>query len=104
MQRPKRTYVGIHNDAHGGMSSAGKVVRDAWVFSLIPESETCEGWDLARLNALSQQVNEEWDKYGCMVSKLPEELFTRHQRIYNAAIETAKSSGWTGEDEMLDDD
>jgi hypothetical protein len=31
-------------------------------------SETCEGWNLAGIDALLQRVNTEWDKYGCMVS------------------------------------
>jgi len=99
-----KTYVGIDNEINGGMTSIGKIIRDAWVFDLIPETETCEGWDLARIDALLDKVNTEWDKYGCMVSHLPEALFQRHQNIHNAAIEKAKASGWTGEDETGKDE
>ena len=42
-------YVGINNDIQGGMTSIGKIIRDAWVFGLIPEDETCEGWNLGSM-------------------------------------------------------
>ena len=96
-------YVGIHNDANGGMTPIGKIVRDAWVFGLIPESETCEGWLIGTIEALHQKVNAEWDKYGCMVSQLPEELRQRHNRIYQDAIEKAAAAGWSGERELQHD-
>lgn len=85
------------------MTAIGKIIRDAWVFNLIPESETCEGWNLARFNSLLEEVNKEWDKYGCMVSQLPEDLFERHQRIYNEAVKQAKAAGWSGEQETKDE-
>jgi hypothetical protein len=96
-------YVGIMNDDNGGMTSIGKIIRDAWVFGLIPETETCEGWNLARVNALLQQVNAEWDKYGCLVSQLPDDLRQRHQRIHDEAIARAKAEGWSGEMETDDE-
>lgn len=96
-------YVGIHNEINGGMTNIGKIIRDAWVFGLIPETETCEGWNLARINALLQQVDAEWDKYGCMVSRLPEDLFERHKRIHGEAIARAREAGWTGEHETDDE-
>ena len=96
-------YVGIHNDLFGGMTSIGKTIRDAWVFELIPETETCEGWNLAGIDALLQKVNAEWDKYGCLASRLPEELFERHQRIYGEAVEKARELGWDGEYETYSD-
>ena len=102
MARPE-TYVGIQNEIHGGMTTIGKIIRDAWVFELIPETETCEGWNLNRIDALLQKVNDEWDKYGLRVGHLPPELFERHQRIYTAAQIKAESSGWSGEDEVKDD-
>ena len=97
------TYVGLNNEMNGGMTSIGKIIRDAWVFGLIPETETCEGWNLSRINALLQQVDAEWDKYGCMVSGLPEDLFERHQRIHGEAIARAREAGWTGEHETDDE-
>ncbi len=98
MSKPDR-YIGIHNDVNGGMTTIGKLVRDAWVFELLPETETCEGWNLAGIDALLQKVNAEWDKYGCMVSHLPQELFERHQRIHGEWLEKARASGWSGETE-----
>jgi len=103
MAKPDR-YVGIHNDIHGGMTSIGKIIRDAWVFELIPETETCENWNLARIDALLQKVNTEWDKYGCLVSHLPDDLRARHTRIHGEALEKARAAGWSGETETGDED
>ncbi|MBC8212966.1 MAG: hypothetical protein H8E21_18050 [Gammaproteobacteria bacterium] len=103
MDKPK-TYVGINNDINGGMTTIGKIIRDAWVFGLIAETETCEGWNLAGVDALLQKVNNEWDKYGCLASRLPEDLFKRHQRIHDAAVETARAAGWCGEHETADEE
>ena len=44
-------YVGLDNDLFGGMTTIGKTIRDARVFGLIDETETCEGWNLAGINA-----------------------------------------------------
>ena len=90
-------YVGLDNDLFGGMTTIGKTIRDARVFGLIDETETCEGWNLAGINALLDKVNAEWDKYGSMVSSLPEELLSRHKRIYDEAIAKAKTRGWDPE-------
>ena len=103
MSKPER-YIGINNDLNGGMTSIGKIIRDAWVFNLIEETETCEGWNLAGIDALLQKVNAEWDKYGCMVSQLPEHLATRHQKIHAVAIQKARESGWSGEHETDDEE
>ena len=96
-------YVGIHNDQFGGMTTIGKLVRDAWVFGLIEETETCEGWNLAGIDSLLDKVNAEWDKHGCLVSRLPEELFKRHQRIHGDAVEKAREMGWDGDYETHSD-
>ena len=102
MTRPD-AYVGINNDTQGGMTAIGKIIHDAWVFGLIKESETCEGWDFRSVDALLDKVNIEWDKYGCSVSQLPDDLFEKHQRIYNKAIKEAKKAGWSGEFETDDE-
>ena len=102
MTKPK-TYIGIDQDLHGGMTTIGKIIRDAWVFGLIPDTETCAGWNLAGIDALLDKVNAEWDKYGCLVSRLPEDLRKRHEAIHSAAIQQAKSAGWSGEMETDDD-
>ena len=103
MSKPNK-YVGIHNDINGGMTTIGKIIRDAWVFELIPETETCEGWNLAGIDALMDKVNKEWDKYGCMVSGLPAELSERHARIHGEAFKQARASGWSGDYETDDED
>ena len=97
-------YVGLDNDLFGGMTTIGKTIRDAQVFGLIEETETCEGWNLAGINALLDKVNAEWDKYGCLVSHLPKELLERHQRIHGEWLERARASGWSGETETDDED
>lgn len=102
MGRPN-TYVGIDNDVNGAMTTIGKFIRDAWVFELIPETETCEGWNHGQMDVLLDKVNAEWDKYGCMVSQLPADLRQRHQRIHDVAIANAKAAGWSGEHETIDD-
>jgi len=93
MAKPDK-YVGINNDINGGMTSIGKIIRDAWVFGLLDESETCEGWNLGGIDALLQKVNAEWDKYGCLVSNLPEDLKQKHTTYSTAAIKKARDMGW----------
>ncbi|MCG6938183.1 MAG: hypothetical protein LJE83_08445 [Gammaproteobacteria bacterium] len=97
------TYVGIDNDMFGGMTVIGKIIRDARVFGLIDESETCENWNYAGIDGLLEKVNAEWDKYGCLVSQLPEDLFLRHQRIHGEAVKKAREAGWSGEFETDDE-
>ena len=103
MPKPDK-YVGIDNDIHGGMTTIGKIIRDARVFGLIEETQTCEGWNLAGIDALLQKVNREWDKYGCLVSNLPSDLFDRHQKIHGEAMQQARAAGWSGETETGDEE
>jgi hypothetical protein len=104
MTKPQsQTYIGIDQEILGGMTAIGKMIRDAWVFGLIPETETCAGWNLARIDALLHRVNDEWDKYGCLVSHLPDELRERHRRIHGEAVERARAAGWSGEIETNDE-
>ncbi len=102
MARPDK-YVGIDKDVNGGMTTIGKIIRDAWVFDLLPETQTCEGWNLAGIDALLDKVNTEWDKYGCLVSHLPAKLAERHKRIHDIAFTRAREAGWSGEAETEDD-
>lgn len=89
------TYVGLDKDQWGGFTHIGEIIRNAKVFGFIAEDETCAGWRMDQLEALWDKVNEKWDEYGCMANKLPPELFERHERIHNDALEKAKSMGWT---------
>ncbi|MGB5200794.1 MAG: hypothetical protein WBN68_01075 [Sedimenticolaceae bacterium] len=98
-----KKYIGIDKDPLGAMNTTGNIVRDAWLFGLIPETETCEGWTVQGVQALYEQVTQEWGKYGHMVSNLPPELTLRHREIYDAAIARARELGWDP-DAGLDDD
>ena len=89
-----KRYVGIDKDRFGGMTPTGTIIRDAWVFGLIPESETCEGWPLAQIQQLYDRVTRAWEPYGHLVSNLPPELRERHARIYDEAVRRARALGW----------
>lgn len=97
----QKTYVGIHKDSFGGMTPTGTVIRDAWVFGILPESETCEGWTPGQLQPIYDAVTAAWDTYGHLVSRLPPDLRERHQRIHGEAVRKAKELGWPP---PLDDD
>ena len=98
-----QTYVGVDKDINGGMTTIGKLIRDAKVFDLLDDDETCAGWNLGGIDALLNKVNDEWDKYGCMVSHLPKDLFERHQKIHGEAMEKAVAAGWNGHQETDDE-
>lgn len=95
-----RKYVGIFNDHQGGMTDSGKIIRDAWVFGLIPETETCEGWMVQGIQAIWEKVDIEWEKYGFLVNNLPPELRQRFDRIQGEALVRAKKLGWDPEREL----
>jgi len=97
-----KTYPGIDNDVHSGMTDIGKIIRDAWMFGIIPESERCVGWDYGRVQALYDKVYEAWRPYGHLASRLPDDLRERHERIYSEAITRARAAGWNVE--LGDDD
>lgn len=92
-----KIYEGIHNDPKGAMNPTGNVIRDAWVFGLIPEEETCEGWNLQGIDALYDKVSKAWEPYAGIPSRLPPELLERHRRIYDEAVKQAKAKGWDPE-------
>jgi len=102
MGKPDK-YVGVDNDMYGGMTTIGKIIRDAWVFGILDEDENCEDWNLAGIDALMQKVNAEWDKHDCLVSHLPKELAERHRRIHGKAFLMAQNKGWSGELETCDE-
>lgn len=101
-QRPDRTYVGIDQDTYGGMTPTGTIIRDAWVFGIIPETETCAGWSPDRLQMIYDQVSAAWETYGHSVSRLPPDLRERHGRIHGEALRRAQAQGWAPP--MEDDD
>ncbi|MDH5301223.1 MAG: hypothetical protein OEW58_07680 [Gammaproteobacteria bacterium] len=100
----QRKYIGLDKDTNQGMTATGRIIRDAWVFGLIPEGTTCEGWLIQGIEDLWGKVNAEWEKYGFLVSSLPPELLERHTRIHADAFEKAKQSGWDPDTEIAAED
>lgn len=96
MRKPQgeQRYVGIDKDKDGGMTEIGKVIRDAWIFGILDESETCEGWLPQGLDDLWRKVSAEWEKYNFQVSNLPDDLRERFMRIQNEAFKRAREAGW----------
>lgn len=103
MTEPK-TYVGIDNDINGGMTDTAKIIRDAWVFGLIPETETCAGWRAAAIEDLWRKVDAEWEKYGFLVGNLPDALRADFMRIQDAAMSRARAAGWDADTELAGDE
>lgn len=83
------------------MTVAGRVIRDAWAFGLIPETETCAGWDMQRIEELWGKTIDEWARYGHQVNQLPDDIRERYLRIHKEAFERARAAGW---EVNLDDD
>jgi hypothetical protein len=99
----QKIYPGIHNDPGGGMNPTGNIIRDAWVFGILPETETCEGWLRKDVEMLYDKVTAAWESYGHLPSRLPPELMERHRTIYDEAVRQAREKGWNPND-ALDDD
>jgi len=99
----ERRYVGINNDINGGMTATGKIIRDAQVFGIIEENETCEGWLPQGIEQLWEETEKAWQPYGFSVNALPSDLKEKFLRIHGAAVEKAKAAGWSGEDELKSD-
>jgi len=93
----KQYYAGVDQDENGGLTHLGRMVLDAWVFGILPESETCAGWDGARMQSLYEQVYAAWKPYAHLPSRLPDDLRQRHAQIYAQAVVTARSRGWNAE-------
>jgi hypothetical protein len=94
-------YVGIEQDDNEGLTHLGRVVRDAWMFGILPETETCAGWSSAQMQSLYEKVYASWEPYAHLPSRLPDDLRDRHERLYALAITNAKKKGWDAE---LDDE
>lgn len=93
----EQRYIGIYEDKYGGMTHIGQIVKDAWVYGFIPETESCAGWSAQQMQLLYEKVSEAWEQYGHIPSKLPPELLERHTRIYLEAVARARASGWDPE-------
>jgi len=42
---------------------------------------------------IHDQTKAEWDKYGCLVSNLPDGLRQRHSEIFQRAVDNARKPG-----------
>lgn len=98
-----KTYEGILKDKFGGMTATGAIVKEAWIFGVLPESETCEGWSMDRLQKLYDDVAVVRERYGYKVSEYPEEIRERHERIHREAIERARAQGWNPDGDLSDE-
>jgi hypothetical protein len=96
-----QSYVGLENDLFGGMTDQGRIIRDAWVFGLLPETEGCEGWNLGQIQELYEKVYGEWERHGHIPSRLPDGLRERYVQIYEQAVIRARAHGW--DPEIIDD-
>ncbi|HZV97575.1 MAG TPA: hypothetical protein VFF74_01160 [Methylophilaceae bacterium] len=94
-------YAGIYNDNAGGLTNLGRIVMDAWVFEIIPMSETCEGWDAVQMQNLYDKVFAAWEPYGGMPGNLPDDLRMRHAMIYESATKRGQATDW---DSTIDGD
>lgn len=101
-KKTQQRYVGIDKEINGGMTDTGRIIRDAWAFGLIEETETCAGWLPQGIEDLWRKVDEEWEKYGFRVSELPEEIRARFLRIQQEAVARARAAGW--DPELHDDE
>ncbi|MEY6432678.1 hypothetical protein ABC977_09705 [Thioalkalicoccus limnaeus] len=95
--KANKIYAGIDQETPGTITPTGNIVRDAWVFGLIPETETCAGWTLQGIDQLYDRVTAAWAPYGHLASRLPPELRERHARIYAEAVARARAHGWNPE-------
>ena len=87
-------YPGIDQDRYGGMTDVGRIIRDAWLFDILDEKETCAGWSYQQIDQLYDRVTQAWQAYGHLVSNLPEDLRAQHARIYARALKLAQDRGW----------
>lgn len=97
--RNAKTYPGIHKDRSGGMTTVGTIIRDAWVFDILPEDETCEGWTYDRIDAIYDKVTEAWKPYGHLASRLPadasKDMPTRYTRETFFRPEEVERQDWS---------
>lgn len=96
------TYAGIDHEEHHGMTMTGRIIRDAWVFGLLPEGDGCAGKTAGDLQNLFEAVHQSWEPYGHLPSLLPAELAERHERIHAQAMVRARELGW--DPELAEDD
>lgn len=95
-------FAGLGKEENAGMTLIGRIIRDAWVFSILPEGDDFSGRSGAELQLLADQVHQAWELYGHLPSRLPSDLAARHERIHAHAMQKAREQGWSPE--LGDDD
>ena len=53
-------HPGVLDDHDGGLTLLGRTVMDAWVFGLIPETQTCSERTPAQMQELADRVSQAW--------------------------------------------
>jgi hypothetical protein len=89
IQSRTKTYSGIDHEEHHGMTMTGRIIRDAWVFGLLPEGDGFAGKHAGDLQRLFEAVHAAWEPYG--------QLAAKHARIHDEALQRAKGMGWDAE-------
>jgi len=88
-------YAGLHNDQNGGMTHWGQMVKDAWVFGLIPDTEDCAGWTDGQLQVLYEKI---WGRMGkvCASAEPPASGTTTTLYTHTPGSDRARQSGRVG--------
>lgn len=100
--RRMHTYAGLEAESQHGMTLTGRIIRDAWVFGILPEGDGFAGRSAGELQNLFEAVHKAWEAHGHLPSRLPPELAERHARIHAEAVARARAMGWTAD--LGDDD
>ena len=61
------TYCGLLDDEDGGLTPLGRTVMEAWVFGLIPETQTCVGWTAGQM----QELVDGYIRHGSLMDICP---------------------------------
>ncbi|HFC05575.1 MAG TPA: hypothetical protein ENJ55_07700 [Rhizobiales bacterium] len=101
----RQGYVGLETDLEqgDGITPIAKIVLDARLFGLIPDSENCKNWPGGKIQELYDRVARAWEPYGNLPSRLPEELREKHARLYDPAITAARQGGWDPDRDLEND-
>lgn len=99
----QRLYPGYDNDPNLGMSQEAKLIRQAWAFDLLPESEKCVNWRVDQFEELWDKVNSVWEKAEFRLENLPDEVQKRYMDLQNSAFEAARQQGWDP-NKLIEDD
>lgn len=76
------------------LTALGRIILDAWVFEIIPATETCRDWNASQLKALAKQVAAAWAPYDNNPGNLPDDLRTRRAMLYEHALRHTENIDW----------